>query len=179
MSAAATAAAAPAVQDEEKEEEAPIFDPSVQVGALAPLGYFDPMGFCPPGDEGNFRKLQCSEIKHGRVAMMASIGLVVQHFIHIPLGPNDSTGLGILSAPTGLLGLGAINVLSAVLELAWVQYADREPGNFGDPFGIKMYTREMREKEISNCRMAMISVAGIFAAELATGKDAIQQFGFA
>ena len=31
-------------------------------------------------------------------------------------------------------------------------------------------------KEISNGRFAMICVVGILAAELATGKDAIQQF---
>jgi len=46
-----------------------------------------------------------------------------------------------------------------------------------DPFGLNMYTPEMRSKELSNGRMAMISMLGIFAAELATGKDAIEQFG--
>merc|ERR1712108_130265 len=49
----------------------------------------------------------------------------------------------------------------------------REPGNYGDPFGVRMYDDEMRNKEINNGRFAMICVLGIFAAELATGKDAI------
>ncbi len=40
-----------------------------------------------------------------------------------------------------------------------------------------MCTTEMREKEISN-GLAMISVLHIFAAEIATGKDAMRQFGF-
>ena len=53
----------------------------------------------------------------------------------------------------------------------------KEAGNYGDPFGVQMYNDEMRMKELNNGRMAMISVLGIFAAECATGKDAIQQFG--
>merc|ERR1719409_1650461 len=78
-------------------------------------------------------------------------------------------------------GFGGFFFLSAacgVFELAWRQEKYREPGNYGNPFGVDMYTTEMRNKEISNGRMAMISVVGIFAAELATGRDAIQQFGF-
>merc|ERR1712061_532698 len=55
--------------------------------------------------------------------------------------------------------------------------ASKEPGNFGDPTGLNMYTEEMRSKELNNGRMAMISVLGIFAAEMMTGKDAIEQFG--
>ena len=42
---------------------------------------------------------------------------------------------------------------------------------------MNMYNDEMRMNELNNGRMAMISVLGIFAAEMATGKDAIQQFG--
>merc|ERR1719230_224567 len=62
--------------------------------------------------------------------------------------------------------------------LAWKQAEWREPGNLGNPWGVDMYTEEMRNKEISNGRFAMICVLGIFAAEMVTGKDAIQQFGF-
>ena len=54
------------------------FQPSKQFGATEPLGFFDPLGFTAVGDERGFRKLRVSEIKHGRVAMMASIGLVGQ-----------------------------------------------------------------------------------------------------
>merc|ERR1719222_1659892 len=49
-----------------------------QLGAMAPVGFFDPLGFTSVGDEKGFRKLRASELKHGRVAMMASIGLVGQ-----------------------------------------------------------------------------------------------------
>merc|ERR1719335_721888 len=158
--------------------EPPPFNPAGQVGAMAPLGYFDPLGFTKVGDEAGFRKLREQELKHGRVAMMASIGLVGQHFIKFPMFEKTPAGLNALADPVGFGGFFFLFVACAPFELAWRQEDYREPGNYGNPFGVDMYTTDMRNKEISNGRMAMISVLGIFAAELATGKDAIQQFGF-
>eukprot|EP00438_Fugacium_kawagutii_P007942 Skav203724 [mRNA] locus=scaffold259:612078:614118:- [translate_table: standard] len=79
----------------------------------------------------------------------------------------------------GVLGFFAIFLVSGFLELAWREdpSGEKEPGNYGDPFNVQMYNDEMRMKELNNGRMAMISVLGIFAAECATGKDAIEQFG--
>jgi hypothetical protein len=51
-----------------------------------------------------------------------------------------------------------------------------EPGNFGDPFGINMFNEEMRTKEICHGRFAIICGLGIFVAEMASGRDAIQHF---
>jgi len=42
------------------------FDPAKQVGALPPLGYWDPAGFTK--DEESFRQYRAAEIKHARVA---------------------------------------------------------------------------------------------------------------
>jgi len=108
---------------------------------------------------------------------MASIGLVGQHFIKFPGFEKTPAGFAALGTGEGALGFIALVCTLSILELAWRQEDDREPGNFGDPFGVNMYTEEMRLKEISNGRMAMISVFGIFGADLATGKDAVQQLG--
>ena len=40
----------------------PPFDPAEEVGALAPLGFFDPLGFCKIGDEIGFRMLREAEL---------------------------------------------------------------------------------------------------------------------
>ncbi|CAJ1386672.1 unnamed protein product [Effrenium voratum] len=162
------------------EDVPPLFQPSEQFGATEPLGFFDPLGFTAVGDERGFRKLQVSEIKHGRVAMMASIGLVGQHFLKLPGFEQSPAGFSVMGRGEGVLGFFGIFLLCGLLELAWREEpgSDREPGNYGDPFGVNMYNDEMRMKELNNGRMAMISVLGIFAAEIATGKDAIQQFGF-
>merc|ERR1719336_2750090 len=155
----------------------PPFEPSKQIGAMAPLGFFDPLGFTKVVDEADFRKLRAAELKHGRVAMMASVGLLGQHFVKLPGFEKAPAGLAVLATAEGVVGIWALLLPIAFLELAWREEESREPGNFGDPFGVKMYNEDMRTKEISNGRFAMICVAGILAAELATGKDAIQQFG--
>ena len=159
------------------EAEPPLFQPSEQFGATQPLGFFDPLGFTQVGDEKGFRKLRVSEIKHGRVAMMASIGLVAQHFVKFPFFENAPAGFSIMDKGEGVLGFFGIFLACAPLELWWRENPEKEPGNYGDPFGVNMYNDEMRMKELNNGRMAMISVLGIFAAEMATGKDAMQQFG--
>lgn len=52
-------------------------------------GVFDPLGFarnCPPEQMIWYR---AAELKHGRVAMLASLGQIVQHFTHW----NDPSGI--------------------------------------------------------------------------------------
>lgn len=152
------------------------FEPAEQVGAMAPLGYFDPLGFCPSGDEQNFNILRAAEIKHGRVAMLASVGLLAQHFAKLP--GVEKSGIGALNSPNAQWWGFALFAWCGVVEyIIWEQKEDSEPGNFGDPLGLGMYDTDMRSKEINNGRFAMIAVVGILGAELATGKDAIQQFG--
>mmetsp|Transcript_90183 Transcript_90183/g.250549 ORF Transcript_90183/g.250549 Transcript_90183/m.250549 type:complete len:146 (-) Transcript_90183:131-568(-) len=145
---------------------------------MAPLGFFDPLGFTKVGDKQGFQVLRSAELKHGRVAMMASVGLVGQHFLKLPGAEAVPAGIGALGTLVGQVGFGAIFAWSGVMELVWTQDPKKEPGNFGDPFGVGMYDSEMRNKELNNGRFAMISVLGILGAELVTGKDAIQQFGF-
>jgi len=153
------------------------FDPAAQVGAVAPLGFFDPLGFASDRDEEKFRILREAELKHGRVAMIASVGLVGQHFLKLPGAEAVPAGLGALGTAVGQVGLAAVFMWSGVMETTWKQEAAREVGDFGDPLGVGMYDEDMRNKELNNGRFAMICVVGILAAELATGKDAIQQFG--
>ncbi|CAE8688969.1 unnamed protein product [Polarella glacialis] len=155
------------------------FDPAKQVGAGAPLGFFDPAGFTKIGDKAGFNNLQASEIKHGRVAMMAALGAVVQHYVKFPGFEDVPSGLGAVTTAPGTYGFAALFLVSGVLELAiWTQSDKKEPGNFGDPAGLNMYNPEMRQKEINNGRMGMFSVIGIIGAELLTGKDGMNQLGF-
>merc|ERR1712061_527095 len=117
----------------------PPFNPAEQVGAKA-----------------GFRKLRAAELKHGRVAMMASIGAVGQHFIKFPWASGVKGTFGAMAPGEGVVGFLALLIACGPLELAWREDPEKEPGNFGDPFGVKMYNEEMRTKELSNGRMAMI-----------------------
>ncbi|CAE8721616.1 unnamed protein product [Polarella glacialis] len=161
-------------------EKAAPFDPAQQIGAMAPLGFFDPLGFSKKGDKAGFNNLQAAEIKHGRVAMMAALGAVVQHYVKFPGFESVPTGLGAVTTAPGKEGFAALFLVSGVLELAiWTQDDKKEPGNFGDPAGLNMYNPEMREKEINNGRMGMFSAIGIIAAEALSGKDGMNQLGSA
>jgi len=156
----------------------PPFDPAKQVGAMAPLGFFDPAGFSKVGDKEGFNNLRAAEIKHGRVAMMAALGAVVQHYVKFPGFEKVPAGLGAVVTAPGTYGFIALLVIGAGLELAvWVQDPEKEPGNFGNPVGWGSYDDEMRNKEINNGRFAMFAALGIISADLLTGKDAVQQFG--
>merc|ERR1711972_1156129 len=161
------------------EKPKPSFDPATQIGAMAPLGYFDPAGFSKKGDESGFRTLRAAEIKHGRVAMMAAVGAVVQHYVKLPGFDEVPSGLSAVNVAPGSYGMIALFVLAGALELgAWTEDPSKEPGNFGDPLGLGMYDDEMRAREINNGRFAMFAALGIISAELLTGKDAIEQLGF-
>merc|ERR1740122_645067 len=156
----------------------PPFNPSKQVGAMAPLGFFDPLGFSKGGDKEGFNNLRAAEIKHGRVAMMAALGAVVQHFVKFPWFEKVPAGLGAVTTAPGTFGFIALLVFGAAFELGiWVQDPAKEPGNFGNPVGWGSYDEDMRNKEINNGRFAMFAALGIIVADLLTGKDAFQQLG--
>jgi len=145
---------------------------------MAPLGFFDPAGFAKLGDKEGFNNLRAAEIKHGRVAMMAALGGVVQHFVTFPGFEKVPAGFSAATAAPGSFGFIALLAVSAGLELAvWKQDPEKEPGNFGNPVGWGSYDDEMRNKEINNGRFAMFAALGIIAADLLTGKDAVQQLG--
>merc|ERR1740121_1527528 len=111
--AAAAAAAAKAAAGGKEgvagtEKPTPSFDPAVQIGAMPPLGYFDPAGFSKKGDESGFRTFRAAEIKHGRVAMMAALGAVVQHYVKFPGFEKVPSGMAAVTSAPGSYGMIAL-----------------------------------------------------------------------
>ena len=126
-------------------------------GAIAPLGFFDPIGFAREGTPLNdVKRLREAEVQHGRVAMLATVGYFFQE--HIPNGgPFGITGpandqLQQIPAPAFI----ALSTFIAALELyrakvGWVEPQARigsntlfilrdtyYPGDIGfDPLGLK------------------------------------------
>jgi len=158
----------------------PPFNPSEQLGAMAPLGFFDPAGFSKVGDEEGFNNLRAAEIKHGRVAMMAALGFVAQQYVKLPGFEAVPSGVGALTSPPGTYGFAVLFALAGAMELAvWTQDKSKEPGNFGDPVGLSNifgYDMDMRAKELNNGRFAMFAAIGILSAELLTGRVGVDQF---
>lgn len=159
-----------------EKEEVEVFDPSKEPGVTLPLMYFDPAGFCKVGDRETFYNYRAAELKHGRVGMIAALGAVLQHWFKFPGFENVPSGIYAVTTPPGTYGLVAILLAAGAVELTvGKQDPEKEPGDFGDPLGIGQYYEEWRSRELNNGRMGMLSIMGILAAELATGRDALEQ----
>ena len=46
-------------------------------GAMLPLGFWDPLGLVADGDQAKFDRLRLTELKHGRIAMIAIVGNLI------------------------------------------------------------------------------------------------------
>eukprot|EP00747_Dinoflagellata_sp_TGD_P153401 gnl/TRDRNA2_/TRDRNA2_177387_c0_seq6.p1 gnl/TRDRNA2_/TRDRNA2_177387_c0~~gnl/TRDRNA2_/TRDRNA2_177387_c0_seq6.p1 ORF type:complete len:320 (+),score=84.89 gnl/TRDRNA2_/TRDRNA2_177387_c0_seq6:66-1025(+) len=168
------------------------------VGITAPMGFFDPIGLSVNEEAGKLLFYRECELKHGRVAMLASLGLLVGEKFHPLFGGNIDVPSYIAFQATPLQRLWpAVVTAVAIPEIfsifqfdfipgsnpknpeggAWwsIKPSKRIPGDFGfDPLGLRPQTpdelKEMQNKEINNGRLAMIAAAGMIAQELATGQ---------
>ena len=48
-----------------------------ELGAQAPLGFWDPLGLLKTADQARFERLRAVETKHGRISMLAILGHLV------------------------------------------------------------------------------------------------------
>jgi len=157
------------------------FDPMKQVGALPPLGYWDPAGFTK--DEASFRQYRTAEIKHARVAMTALIGLVFAHdnkFAWIP--ESTAAGFKAFETPEAGQAFAYMVLIAGYFELKlWTEDPSKAPGNFDDPAGWTLtfpsleYNEDLRNKELNNGRFGMLAVIGVLVSEQVTGLDPVDQ----
>ena len=175
-----------------EEEAPPPFNSEVFAQSLAgiagPFGFFDPAGFTKDKSEGKIRFLREVELKHSRVAMLASVGFLVAEKFHPLFGGNIDVPSYIAFQETPLQTFWpAVVMLIAVAEVfsvftfenpfggePWAISKDHMPGDLGfDPLGLKptntVELKEMQTKELNNGRLAMIAVAGMVGQELASG----------
>jgi len=173
-------------------EAPPPFDSTVFAkslpGIAGPLGFFDPLGFTKDKSEGKVRFLREVEVKHARVAMLASLGFFVAEKFHPLFGGKVDVPSYIAFQETPLQTFWpAVVLLISVAEVfsvfsfdtpfggePWAISKDHEAGDFGfDPMGLKPTNaaelKEMQTKELNNGRLAMIAIAGMVGQELATG----------
>jgi hypothetical protein len=179
--------AAAATADEEP--PAPKFDVRDLPGVTGPFGFFDPMGFTADVTEGRARFYREVELKHARVAMLASLGFLVGEQFHPLWGGNIDVPSYVAFQETPLQTFwGVVTFAIAILEVfsvfsfnsplggqPWSIRSDHEPGNLGfDPLGLKptdpKELLEMQNKELNNGRLAMLAAAGMIAQEMVSGE---------
>jgi Chlorophyll A-B binding protein len=168
-------------------------------GALAPVGFFDPLGFAAKADVATLKRYREAELTHGRVAMLATVGFLVGEKVEGTsfLWDASVTGPAIthLAQVPALFwvllvtGIGAAEQKRAVI--GWVDPSDVPfdkpgllrsdyiPGDLGfDPLGLRptdpVEFEIIQTKELQNGRLAMIAAAGFMAQELVDGKGIIE-----
>merc|ERR1719262_1657947 len=87
-----------------------------ELGAQAPLGFWDPIGFTKDGDVQSFTRRRSVEIKHGRICMLACMGYITPEITgKLPGYISPSAQLKFEDIPNGLAAI------SKVPGLGWLQ----------------------------------------------------------
>jgi Chlorophyll A-B binding protein len=95
-----------------------------ELGAQAPLGFFDPLGLVADGDQEKFDRLRYVEIKHGRICMLAVAGYLVQeNGIRLP-GDIDYSGLKFADVPNGFAALTTISGAGIAQLVAFIGFLE-------------------------------------------------------
>lgn len=123
-----------------------------------------------------------AELKHGRAAMLATLGFVVPEFIRVPGEAYSFEAIPkVIDAhdalPQSMIQIfGWISFLEACSfpALANMNEYDRAPGDFGfDPVGLYPTDPSKQKKyqlaELKNGRLAMIAIGGMVAGASITG----------
>nr|7Y5E_22 Chain 22, Chlorophyll a-b binding protein of LHCII type III, chloroplastic [Porphyridium purpureum]7Y5E_2N Chain 2N, Chlorophyll a-b binding protein of LHCII type III, chloroplastic [Porphyridium purpureum]7Y7A_27 Chain 27, Chlorophyll a-b binding protein of LHCII type III, chloroplastic [Porphyridium purpureum]7Y7A_2o Chain 2o, Chlorophyll a-b binding protein of LHCII type III, chloroplastic [Porphyridium purpureum] len=141
---------------------------------------FDPLGLSATLD---VKYLRAAELKHGRIAMLAALGFVVQEI----LAPKQS---GPFTEPDPFLAIykvpveGWYQIIAAISLVELVTFKENydgsaEPGNFGfDPLGLgkdKSVFDKYALSELKNGRLAMIAWTAFAIQQIVTGKGVIKQ----
>mmetsp|Transcript_33140 Transcript_33140/g.37106 ORF Transcript_33140/g.37106 Transcript_33140/m.37106 type:complete len:201 (+) Transcript_33140:59-661(+) len=149
-------------------------------GAIAPLGYFDPLGLTKDSNEEYANHLREVEIRHGRCAMLAVVGwLTTASGARLPGMEDMNFGFkaftDIDSLPAEIRGtlpltLGAVWALTFTMQD--LTGANDFPGDYRNgfiDFGWDKYDDTWKERkrqiELNNGRAAMMGILGIMVHE--------------
>jgi len=137
---------------------------------------WDPLGLSSLGSEKTLKWFRASEVKHCRVAMLATCGWA-----------HTLNGWGKIEYPDGPLGSDPWAAMENTPAMGWVQifltagiveiltetvlgehYLNTEDGHV-NPLMFKDVPDKMKDKELKNGRLAMIGIFSFFFADLVPG----------
>jgi len=156
-----------------------------ELGAQAPLGFWDPLGFLDNADQETFDRLRYVELKHGRISQLAFLGqIVTRNGIHLSGDINYSgqsfdsfpNGLAAINGPDSISTSGLLQILAfiAFLEIRVMTDVTGESqfrGDFrnGFDFGWEKQTDEWQAQkrgvELNQGRAAMMGILGLMVHE--------------
>ena len=131
-----------------------------QVGAIPPVGFFDPLGLSTSIDEATFADYRAAELKHGRVAQLAVLGYIVPEIYKFP--GEIAPGVTFESIPNGIAAISAVPALGWLQMFFLIGAVDyRGYLILGDTEGKGKSAEELQkaqEQELSHGRLAMIAI---------------------
>lgn len=154
-------------------------------GYIGDVG-FDPLGFAEMFD---IKWLREAEIKHGRVAMLATVGFLTSEFVTFPMFQDmhvDDSNL----APTAIGASAMFQIIfaagfeeirtnkGAITMETMFEDPDRVPGDLG--FAVNRLAGKSEEEvnklklqELKNGRLAMLAIGGMIHHNFVTGEPLI------
>jgi Chlorophyll A-B binding protein len=159
-----------------------------ELGAQAPIGFFDPLGLLSDADEEKFDRLRYVELKHGRISMLAVLGhIATTGGFRLP-GDIDLHGTSFSSIPSGIAGLSAVPTAGLAQIIAFVGFLelgvmkDITGGEFVGDFrnnafdlGWEVFSPEEKVRkrgiELNNGRAAMMGILGLMVHEMLPTHD--------
>ena len=136
-------------------------------GSMAGDVGFDPMGLSDI--QTDLKYARWSELKHGRIAMLAIVGMLWQEYLpHFPGDAYTSTDPFGAISQVGYAPNLQIFMTMGIIELATFNkhYGEGEPGDIGWDFPGLLKNKspeevsKAKEQEITHCRLAMIALTG-------------------
>merc|ERR1712079_77729 len=83
-----------------------------EIGVQEPVGFWDPAGLSADGDVVKFKRRRETEIKHGRISMLATMGYITPEFAgKFPGYLSPSSSLKFQDVPNGLAAISKVPVL--------------------------------------------------------------------
>lgn len=154
--------------------------------------YFDPLRIAT---DTNFARLRECELKHGRVAMMAHLGIELPPLVKelakqqdFKLSPEQLQFFPSPSIFKSAANLELVDWLNVLVTCGFLEsfiFLQRDagdmPGDYGTGyFGVRnkgLHERSLLA-ELENGRLAMLGFVGLLVAEKMTGMDATQQLQY-
>jgi light-harvesting complex I chlorophyll a/b binding protein 1 len=161
-----------------------------ELGAIGPLGYWDPLGMGKARPD-KFQRWRAVEIKHGRIAMMATTGYIAQSCLRWPGYLSTSADIKFADLPNGILALKSVPPLGLFQILAFIGLMETQtwrfldgswpgevpggkaPGDVAGDFWVRYSDPEEKAYklniELNNGRAAMLGITGMLMHDHLTG----------
>ena len=144
-----------------------------EIGAQAPLGFWDPLGFLNDADQAKFDRLREVETKHGRIAQLAILGhIVTTAGYRIP--ESITPGTDFSKIPAGLAALSALPadaIFGTLLTVALIEggFAARKEEIEAAQIQASGWDQETLDRklaiELNNGRAAQMGILGLMVHE--------------